>query len=238
MFNITISEKTYQLIKADVTKLFERYVTIEDEISESEQAVLQTMTPPVAIPIPVLPKEPTPTNDGVTPTQVEEKVGYAVDITGAPWNPELHSAAKTLAESGKWRAKRVVGKKEKVITPTATMVSAAAPAIQPVQTPVFALPVAAPQPVVAPMPVVVAPVVAPLPTAGPQLQAHTPESFKANLVPIFAALMNEGKINQGYINTLKDYFKVGEIWQIMSDAQKVLELYENFCGAGLIVRVV
>ncbi len=69
------------------------------------------------------------------------------------------------------------------------------------------------------------------------VHAHTFQSFHANLVPLFGALIKEGKIDQNYINSLKDYFKASEIWDIMNDQNKMLELYNTFCDSGLIRRL-
>lgn len=236
MLNITITQKTYELIKADVTKLIQRYVTIEDDkqldlkpipkvCAATNQATTKLPAPITSLPIhPVVAPAPV-----VAPSfPIVQSSNDDLDVNGEAWDASIHSAAKTKTAQGAWRARRNLDKEAK--TPAAVVAAAVAP--------VVAAP--APQPVVVPL-AVVPQVVAPLPVAAPVRQmssGFTLETFKANLVPVFADLMHQGKIDQAYVDTLTTYFKVDQIWQIMSDDKKVSELFENFCGAGLLTRIV
>jgi hypothetical protein len=49
--------------------------------------------------------------------------------------------------------------------------------------------------------------------------------------------LNEGKIDQTYIDQLKNHFQVKEIWNILASGKSCEELYEQFCSYGLIQRV-
>lgn len=66
------------------------------------------------------------------------------------------------------------------------------------------------------------------------LAAHTPETFKANLVSILANLVKEGRLTQEYIRSLQNYFKVDNIWQV-SDEQAV-EMFNDFVKYNLIIK--
>jgi len=110
----------------------------------------------------------------------------------------------------------------------------------------FGMPAAAPLAVVPPIapiapPVApVAPVVqaAPAPTPGPWAPApHDFLSFKANLVPVFADLQRNGKIDKPYLLKLRNYFGVDELWELDKDEKKCFELFTNFAQAGLILKV-
>ena len=61
------------------------------------------------------------------------------------------------------------------------------------------------------------------------------ETFTANFAMILVQLISEGKVTHEYVNTLKTYFKVEQIWDI-SDEQKA-EMFGNFVEHKLIVKV-
>ena len=52
---------------------------------------------------------------------------------------------------------------------------------------------------------------------------------------IIGALISEGKINQDYINQLREHFLVDQIWKI-TDEQKA-EVFESFVGYNFIQKV-
>lgn len=83
-----------------------------------------------------------------------------------------------------------------------------------------------------------APAVAPTPQApasiAPILSAHTVQTFKDNLVATLGRLVSEKKLTQEYVNQLKAYFGVEQIWQV-NDAQAA-EMFESFCLNGLLVK--
>ena len=52
---------------------------------------------------------------------------------------------------------------------------------------------------------------------------------------ILGSLISEGKLTPEYVNTLKEYFKVAEIWNVSEDQKK--EMFESFAGFGFIQKV-
>lgn len=148
------------------------------------------------------------------------------DIEGVPWNSKYHASSKEKNKDGTWRNRRGVDKAEveayrasfrantsaapTAVTSPAPQPQYAAPALPQTSTP--SAPVATP----ATPAVVVAP---PLPTMSVN-KGHTLESFKAGFPVILSSLLTEGKIDQNYVNDLKNFFKVGEIWNI-NDEQKL-----------------
>jgi hypothetical protein len=133
-------------------------------------------------------------------------------------------------EPKKRRGKKPKDEETEVDTPAAPM-----PVFVPPAPPVTAAPVGLPSPFAAPPPPVVAPVVAQLvQPAPPPPPKKGFEYFKDNVVSIFANLINEKKIDQAYVDSLKEYFKVSEIWQAFSDDNKLKELYQNFLSYGFV----
>ncbi len=90
-------------------------------------------------------------------------------------------------------------------------------------------------PVVHPVAVAPPPVVASPASIAPQTNVHSLETFKANLVATLANLVRDGKLTQEYVNSLKSYFQVDQIWNV-NDTQ-LSEMFEQFVSHGLIVRV-
>ena len=141
-----------------------------------------------------------------------------LDAAGQPWNAELHSANKTKASDGTWRARRNI--KEKITDAIKSVVSDKL-------TPEVASPVVQPVPV------------APSPLNAANVFAHTFQSFKVpnNLTATIAALLVQGKITQEYVSQLNAYFKVNNLWELYSHEDKLLELFEQFVKLGLITKV-
>lgn len=68
-------------------------------------------------------------------------------------------------------------------------------------------------------------------------QAHDLASFQKTLIQSLAKLVQDKKITQDYVNELKAYFQVKEIWDVANDPNKISQLFEQFCSVGLITRV-
>lgn len=137
------------------------------------------------------------------PTRIGEE-----DVEGVPWNSKFHASSKEKNQDGTWRAKRGVDKNalkeyksEFVKTPA------------PVETPVIPSTPSVPS---TPVVTQTAPTLPPMPSMN---AGHTLETFIANFPVVVANLITEKKIDQNYINQLKDFFKVDEIWKA-SDEQK------------------
>lgn len=168
-----------------------------------------------------------------------------VDKAGVPWDPNIHSSSKALTKDGTWRMRRGLDPQvlaqvrgEKAVEHVMQHAQAAAEGPTRTQTHIVAAMQEAPMPFV-PAPI---PQAAPVQHAEPVytqsgVHAHTFQSFKDNLVEVFAALVKEGKIDQAYIDQLKKYFEIKEIWNLWASEKKLSELFENFCGANLIQRI-
>jgi hypothetical protein len=65
--------------------------------------------------------------------------------------------------------------------------------------------------------------------------AHSLATFKANLVQTLARLVSEGKLTQEYLQQLKNYFGVENIWQVNDEQLK--QLFEEFALSQLILKV-
>lgn len=64
--------------------------------------------------------------------------------------------------------------------------------------------------------------------------AYTLPAFKDHLTTLLAQLIDQGKIDQPYIQSLKEYFKVKEIWNILANEAQCIELWEMFGQVGFI----
>ncbi len=73
------------------------------------------------------------------------------------------------------------------------------------------------------------------PTA--QKPAHSLETFKANIFTTLTGLVATGALTPDYVQTLKGYFKVKEIWDVKDNPAQVEEMFNTFCRAGLITKV-
>lgn len=192
-----------------------------------------------------------------------------VDSRGLPWDERIHANTKAKNKDNSWRYKRgtsddlIKQVEEELIAKIKSGQVIQAPTL-----PVSPLPVPAPvtaAPVIPPPPAPTIPVATPvfqtpapvveLPTSQvaatpaqtyenvpvPQgvRPAYTLKAFKDNLTVIFADLINQGKIDQGYINQLKSYFGIKEIWNILGDESKCIELWRMFGSAevGFITTV-
>ena len=86
------------------------------------------------------------------------------------------------------------------------------------------------EPVVAPPPV---PLMPPLIT---DKYTFTYDMFKGKVAFVLNDLINDGKIDKTYLDSLKEYFEVKEIWEIFKSEAKVQELYVNLADFGLITK--
>lgn len=188
------------------------------------------------------------------------------DGKGFPYDERIHSAAKSLNKDGTWRLKRGVSDDmvrqvedefySKNPRPSAMTPMVETPVVIPpppaptvhVETPVFQPQAAPVAPVVVPvtMPTVVANphVVQPAPAQYENIQipqgtrpAHSYATFKANFTMVLAQLVNDGKITQEYIKSLKDHFGVKEVWNILASEKQCIEVFETFGKHGLITVI-
>ncbi len=195
--------------------------------------------------------EQTPAVQPLPDLQIPRIPAGDVDAAGVQWHPDLHSSSRAKTETGLWRARRggpkvqpaaVVVQPPVTSTPNAANVSVAA----------------APPAVVIPNPVAVVPPVQstpslPAPSAPalnipPPVKAvrvctiggeheYTKDFFFSQLVPILSQLIVERKIQQEYIDSLKKFFGVDEIWKVLQNPEQQTIMYEEFIKHGLIKRV-
>lgn len=140
-----------------------------------------------------------------------------LDSAGVPWNAKIHSSSKKKVKNGTWKVAR--GVEDAEVEAYNLRFRNSQPAVRDV----------APITVVSPAPVQTAPtaVVTATPAAAPVAlppmptmnSGHTLDSFKAGFPVILSGLLTEKKISQDYVNQLKTFFGVTEIWNI-TDAQK------------------
>lgn len=171
------------------------------------------------------------------------------DSVGMPFDIRIHAATRTFTKDGAWKYKR--GTEDAFIHQVeaelkARMAYGSVPA-QPlapppavtvsVDMPNFAVPGS--QPIAPPIqtvksfePIPVAP--APTPT---QTGAYDFNSFRNQIPNILMNLANSKKLTPEYLQQLKEYFNVKEIWDIVHDEKKSYELFENFASYGFITKV-
>jgi hypothetical protein len=171
------------------------------------------------------------------PTGTNE-TGGAVDSEGVPWDKRIHSSSKKFNSDGTWRTARNLDKavlaqvKAELFAKRGGQPQAAIPAApmtpSPVVTPVQPLQVVQPQ-VAAPAATLPSPVM-------PTFQAgHTLDTFRANFPLVMSQLITEGKLTQEYVNQLKSFFNVAEIWQASPDQQQMV--FEQFAANNIIAKV-
>lgn len=216
--------------KVDCAKL----PTIFDSV---EQHTQPERTLPSTTIIPFTP--PTPQSAPVTTTEDERTPAPegALDSRGLPWDQRIHSVGRNFNKDGTWRNRKGVDRNllnqvEQELIIKAKGQQAAAftpPPIAPVIPNISAPSMTPTAPAMPPMPQ----------AAGSILQGHTLETFKSNLVPIVAELINTKKLTQDYVAQLNQHFGVTQLWMVMNDENKVTELFNNFVKYELVtVRTV
>ncbi len=227
-----------------------------------EEHARATSVPPPVFP-PILAQELPPPPIAPLPAPIktyQEKVGtlleFGVDSKGLPWDSRIHSVSQGTNKDGSWRLRRgvedaQVTQVEFELRQRLAAEGHAAPPVTPPSLPPIPPPAAPPAPFLAPpQPVVLqavppapvqqpiapppAPAIAAPSSIAPVLNAHTAKTFKENLVATLGRLVSEGKLTQDYVNQLKAYFQVDQIWQV-SEAQAA-EMFETFVANKLIVK--
>lgn len=185
-----------------------------------------------------------------------------VDAKGLPYDARIHASSRTFVKDGTWRYKKGVSDAEiasveaqlKGQTPqqTPVIIPAVPTTTVHVEMPKFnpdcrVIENAQGEREYPPLSAIVNPVATPSQPAPvayenivvPQYTkpAHSFETFKNNLMVVFAELINEGKIDHKYVEELKAYFQVKEIWNILADNLKCIELFNTFVKIGLITKV-
>lgn len=261
MFKILIGGRTVQELKANIRSFVEDFEG-DDEITEEleSQPVNSEFVAPPSKPsfaeavaprlVEKIPNLTAPASAALP----QLSVAFERDSRGIPWDERIHAHTKATKTDGSWRTRR--GVEPSLVTAIELELKAQAGPSQPVTSPSMIPPVPASSPIpavsqtpvapaevqpapqaqtmvavpVSPAPVVVAPP-PPMPTMG---MVHTLQTFKANFTQVLAQLVNEKKINQDYINTLKTYFGVEQIWEC--NETQIEQMFEGFVTAGMLMK--
>jgi hypothetical protein len=184
------------------------------------------------------------------------------DARGMPYDDRIHASSKTTNKDGSWRYRRgvsddVIAQVEAQLRGAPSGLQQVAPVVVPVANPV---PSFEPAPVTQPTVQQVAPPVfpsaqpafssppqQPVATAQPSYQniaipqttkpTHSIDTFKAQFVPTLAKLVMSGQLTQDYVQQLKTYFKVNEIFDLKTNDAAMTEMFNTFVQAGLITGV-
>ena len=256
MYTLSIQAETYEELQNKIAKLNRNNIYGKMEIFENNEKVDKKVKDLLKDAIPVESESANPVASSpenplaktlLDPmlNAVVDKINGDLDSAGMPHDPRIHSDTKTKLKTGVWRLKKGLDAEvfEKV---TKELMTPVVPVVIPPPPPVT-IPVEIPPQVATPPPVqpVVSPAALlpvenkyadiPIPQTGKP--AHTLATFQNNLMAIIADLINQGKIDQNYIEELKKYFEVKEIWNINGSAKKVTELYETFAKCGFITAL-
>lgn len=185
-----------------------------------------------------------------------------LDSKGMPYDLRIHAATRSTVRDGSWKYKRGVDETliaqveaqnkammaGSIPTSTQPVIPAAPVSPFPVEQPVMQpVPVAPIQPaVVQPITPVATQVAQTVETVQPQYNnvqipqgnsnAYTLDTFKTHLIPtVLPNLIEAGKIDQNYIQQLKQSFGVKELWD-MTDAH-MNTLFDHFAHYGLITKL-
>lgn len=258
MFKVVIEGKTIEQFKENVVIFYKELIDKGNTVECLNQPNLtnfdellgtQEVEPIVALPamplyetpfppaIAAHPFIPGPVEVPTAPAPAATSGSQPLDSKWTPWDERIHSATKATNKDGTWRTRR--GVEPKLVETIEAQIRVTAPKTTAVVAP--PPPIAAPfVPTIVPPEPVAPPVVAPLaptpPIPSPSLTlAHTFESFKQNLVATLAKLVADGKLTQDYINQIKTYFGVEQIWKI--NDEQLSQMFQQFVDAGLLTKV-
>lgn len=264
MFELVIKGKTPQELNENITNfVMDRIDSIE---SFKEQTVVNKVLEQVAVPTPFVPTIAEsahmasfgalhPVSAEITYQAPPAANNNERDVRGIPYDARIHSAEPTKNKDGTWKNKRGVDKtllaqiENELKNQVSSQVAASIPAVPGV--PQQAIPNMYQQHHVNPVAQGLNPFTAQIPAAATPSQpsydnvqvpqgtrpAHSYETFKKQFPMVIAGLITEGKLTQPYVQELKNYFQVAELWEVMGSEAKCLEIYNSFCAAGLITKV-
>lgn len=231
MFKVVIDGKTPEELKARIREYLDAFgeqTTAElDRQLEMDLEKGQVTLPAVDNPVEIQFKKPA-------------DLEYGLDSRGVPWDSRIHAVTQAKNKDGSWRTRRGVEPEyvKRIESELKQQVPAAVGNVQSVASSIA--PAATPTPTVPSMaaPSIVIPAVqpvAPIPPPPQPTTAHTFETFRAKMNETLALLVSQGKLTPDYLNQLKQYFQVEQIWQI-SETQ-ALEMFEMFCKAQILTKV-
>lgn len=227
MFKIVIQGKTVSELQSNLSSIASAYLKSEDkkpdyaEMYDSVSDVVANFNSEAAEEI---------INNVIEKEATEPGKNFELDAENLPWDARIHASTKTLTTKGVWKQRK--GVDPKVLSQVKNELYNRGEDVLAQQHAVV------PEPYIAPAQPTQQQVVAQQPATIPQPSfnnaGHTLETFKANFLMIIGNLVTQGKLDQAYLNSLLQYFKVAQLWEI-SDAQKA-EMFENFAQANLIQR--
>jgi hypothetical protein len=155
----------------------------------------------------------TPAGQFKAPETVESSTTEEVDAEGLPWDKRIHASSKTQTTKGVWKKRKGVDKdlfnQVKAELLNGNVVNGTTE----------------------PVPTTAAPPSPSMPVAN----AHTLDTFTNQFPMVVAQLISANKLQQSYINELKTYFKVEEIWSITNESKQVL--FDDWTTRGIITKV-
>lgn len=219
---------------------FKPSVPVRDSLLPEEE--MEEVESPFKVVTPEYGVGPVPSVSEVKAEIKNTVVDNETDAEGIPWDDRIHASSKAKVGNGTWRTKR--GCDENLLYQVKNELRARVQtAVVQTTTPTYVAPAAIVAPVSHPIaeslkpvevPVAQAPVAAaPLPLM--QSSGHSLDTFKSNFPLIVSTLITEKKINQDYVNQLKSYFNIAEIW-MANDEQKA-QVFEQFVQYGFVQKV-
>lgn len=178
------------------------------------------------------------------PVKESVELNMELDADGIPWDKRIHAGSKAKLKDGTWRLKRNIEDdlvKEVKAELKQKVEQAANPAPIPAapineNTPVVTPEVEQPAPKAEPVKEMQAQPIEPQRPPQPQMtQGHTVETFSQNFPMILGQLLTNGTVTNEYLETLKNYFKVDQIWNINEEQKK--EMFNSFVEYGFIQKV-
>jgi hypothetical protein len=201
LHTVTVKANTLPELKSKVFDLYKEMETygnngVAETLEAPQKENVFDTAPTATVAAPNAPVEDTPVHD--TATVSSAPVTGDVDAEGIPWDKRIHASSKTKKADGTWKLRRGVDKDlvGKVKIELAGGTTTEAPVVE------AAAPVTAP----------------PLPAMNVG-NAHTLESFTKQFPLIVANLISEGKLTQQYLNELKLFYKVDEIWDVNEECK-------------------
>jgi len=234
MYQVIIKGKTLQELRKAISDIDKELSLDVVEKSKSEKDVSQDDldkeimamidVPPVIVeePLKIIPSEPS-----ISSEVIFNSPDVELDSEGLPWVKSIHASSRAKIADGTWRIKR--GVDDATANAIKQLLREKINTIKPEQV-VPNMETRVPE-VVENVTPIVQPVMIP-PTLS---NGHTLDTFKQNFPMVLADLINRKIISQEYIETLKNYFGVLEIWQA-TDIQKE-ELFNSFVSYNFIQKV-
>lgn len=264
MLEISIKGKNFKELYANAlafvkenqaTPIYNDINKQEPESTKGESVQLNQTTP-----APVFPIKPE-----VTAPAVAVSGSVELDTDGLPWDARIHSSSKTKAQTGAWRLRRGLedtelkrvwdqlrtiypdprtGKTVAEVVAESKATTLQVPGFNSHPVPTLAnVTLADLQPTVAVVPPMMAApagqtfTAPPIPQPPTDKYSHSFESFRAQQTVIFSNLINDKKIDNPYIQSLCEYFKVANLWDALKDEASARAIYDMFVESKLITRV-